>query len=285
MNNNTPESTDEKKAATLACAIITKDAGPRFSECLASVDWVDEIVVLDSGSSDATVELAERAGAKVFHSDTWRGFGPQRRLAQRNVKSDWILWIDSDEVVTEELRQSIERVMQNPQVDTAYEISRLSDFFGKFMRHSGWYPDAVVRLHAKKTYQYNSAIVHEKLEVPKHLVKPLEGDLLHYTSDDYYDYMQKSLRYANDAADQLYAKGRTTTIPRILASSVWMFFKKYIFQLGFADGRHGLMLAFQSSHYVFNKYFGLWAKQHTLKVGKYKTETVTRKRRRSIQSS
>ncbi|QIZ78949.1 glycosyltransferase family 2 protein [Ferrimonas lipolytica] len=245
----------------LACVMITKNAGVRFSQCLASVDWVDELVILDSGSTDNTIELARKAGAKVYQSQDWPGFGPQRQQAQTFVSADWILWVDTDEIVTAELRQSIEAALVDDDPQLAYRINRLTDFFGKFIRHSGWYPDAVVRLHARDSYQYNNAMVHEKIEVAEHHVKTLDGDMLHYTSDNYYEYMRKSLRYANDWAEEMHARGRRTSIMRLVCSSIWMFIRKYIFQLGFADGKHGFMLAVQSSHYVFNKYFGLWVKQ------------------------
>ncbi|TKB56287.1 glycosyltransferase family 2 protein [Ferrimonas aestuarii] len=250
----------------LACALITKNAGPRFAEVLASVDWVDEIVILDSGSSDDTIEVAERAGAKVFQSEDWPGFGPQRQRAQQHVSADWVLWLDTDEVVTPELRQSIEAVISSePDPSIAYEVNRLSDFFGRFIRRSGWYPDSVVRLHATNRYHYNDALVHERIEVPKGKLKSLSGDLLHYTSDDYRGYMAKSLQYADAWAEARHAKGKRTSVAGIIGRSFWCFLRKYLLQLGFLEGRHGLLLALQSSHYVFNKYFGLWVRQNKLK--------------------
>ncbi|BDY03088.1 glycosyltransferase family 2 protein [Ferrimonas sp. YFM] len=250
------------RSVRLACAMITKNAGPRFAQVLESVNWVDEIVILDSGSSDNTLELAEQAGAKVFHSSDWPGFGPQRQRAQEHVTADWILWLDTDEVVTPQLRASIEAVLADPDPQLAYRVNRLSDFFGRFIRRSGWYPDAVVRLHARESYRYNDAMVHEAVAAPKEKVRALKGDLLHYTSDDFQGYMGKSLNYATAWAQARHAKGKRTSVAGIIGSSLWCFIRKYLLQLGCLEGRHGLLLALQSSHYVFNKYFALWVMQN-----------------------
>ncbi|TAA46013.1 MULTISPECIES: glycosyltransferase family 2 protein [Corallincola] len=244
--------------ATLAVAMITKNAGPRFAEALASVSWADQVVILDSGSTDDTLEIAKAAGAVVHASKAWPGFGPQRQAAQKLVTCDWLLWLDSDEVVTKELQHSINQLLTNADPNYAYSINRLTDFFGRFIRHSGWYPDRVVRLYATNRFHYDDALVHEKVLVSKDKVRPLSGDLLHYTADDFHDYMAKSLRYSNDWAKQKHAKGKRTTVVGILGHSLASFLKKYLIQRGFLDGKHGLLLAFQSSHYVFNKYLALW---------------------------
>ncbi|GAA5216372.1 glycosyltransferase family 2 protein [Corallincola platygyrae] len=244
--------------ASLTVALITKNAGPRFKACLASVGWADEVVIVDSGSTDGTLEIAKAAGAKIVQSEGWPGFGPQRQRAQSEVSSDWVFWLDSDEVVTPELRRSIEAVLAQPEPDFAYSVPRLTDFFGRFIRHSGWYPDRVVRLYAKDRYQYDDALVHEKVNVEKSKVKPLSGDLLHYTADEFHGYMAKSLRYANDWGQAKFAKGKRTGVFGIVGHSLACFVKKYFFQLGFLDGKHGFLLACQSTHYVFNKYLALW---------------------------
>ena len=244
---------------SLAAALITRNAGPRFERCLDSLRWVDEIVVLDSGSSDDTVEIARRAGARVTVREDWEGFGVQRRRAQSLVASDWILWVDSDEIVTDELRDAIQAVMARPDPELAYSVNRMSDFFGRFITTSGWYPDRVVRLHARDRYRYNDAVVHEALECPRQCVRRLPGHLLHYTTDDVDAYLGKSLDYARTWARERHEQGRRVGPLGVLGRTAACFLRKYVFQRGFMEGGHGLLLALQSSQYVFTKYFTLWA--------------------------
>lgn len=244
----------------IAAALITKNAGPRFKQVLDSVSWVDQIVILDGNSDDGTLEIAREAGAKIHIDEHWPGFGPQRQSAQKLVDAEWVFWLDSDEVMTPELRSEIENVLTDADPDYAFSVNRLTDFFGKFIRHSGWYPDSVVRLYATDRYQYNDALVHEKVDVPAGRVKRLKGDLQHFTSDSFLDYMHKSLRYADDWAEAKFQRGKRTSIAGIVGHSLGCFVRKYFLQAGFLDGKHGFLLACQSSHYVFNKYLALWVR-------------------------
>ena len=134
---------------TLAAVLIVKNEADNLADCFATLDWVDEIVVLDSGSTDATQAVAEAAGARFFVNSDWPGFGKQRQIAQSHVQSDWVLWVDADERLTPELRTSIEAVLAKPKANTVYSIPRLSWVFGRFIRHCGWYPDRVLRLYPK----------------------------------------------------------------------------------------------------------------------------------------
>ena len=154
------------KKPTLAAVLIVKNEADNLRKCLASLDGlVDEIVILDSGSQDETPAIAAEFGARFFVNAKWPGFGKQRRLAQSHVQSDWVLWLDADERLTPELKTAIANVMANPASDTIYSIPRLSWVFGRFIRHSGWYPDRVLRLYPKALTSYNEALVHEKVEV------------------------------------------------------------------------------------------------------------------------
>lgn len=168
---------------TLAAVLIVKNEAENLRPCLASLDGlVDEIVIMDSGSQDETPTIAAEFGARFFVNPVWPGFGRQRRLAQSHVQSDWVLWLDADERLTPELKAAIAAVMANPASDTIYSIPRLSWVFGRFIRHSGWYPDRVLRLYPKALTSYNEVLVHEKVEVRANMkIVNLHGDLLHFT--------------------------------------------------------------------------------------------------------
>ena len=189
---------------TLAVALIVKNEADNLAACLASVaDWVDEIVVLDSGSTDATVSIAESLNARVFINADWPGFGKQRQLAQSHVQADWVLWLDADERVTPELRDEILAVLQNPPADTVFAMPRLSWAFGRFIRHSGWYPDYVLRLYPTQLTQYDDSLVHEKVLLPPNSkIQTLKTNLLHYTYRDMPQYLAKMSQYSNLWAEQ-----------------------------------------------------------------------------------
>lgn len=147
----------------LSVVLITRNEAELLPDCLASVSWADEIVVLDAGSVDETRHIAAQAGARVFQSTDWPGFGIQRQRAQAYASGDYILMLDADERVTPPLRQAIQDVLQHPDPNAVYSCARRNLFLGRFMRHSGWYPDRVVRLYARERYRYNALPVHESL--------------------------------------------------------------------------------------------------------------------------
>ena len=164
---------------TLSVAMIVKNEAHHLAQCLDTIkDWVDEIVILDSGSTDATQQIAEQYGAKFYQNTDWPGFGKQRQLAQQYVTSDYVLWLDADERVTPELRQSILTAISQDTPNTVYKIPRLSEIFGSKIRYSGWYPDYVIRLYRKNFTQYGDQLVHEKVELPINTnIQKLNGDL------------------------------------------------------------------------------------------------------------
>jgi (heptosyl)LPS beta-1,4-glucosyltransferase len=147
----------------LSVVMIAKNAADLLPDCLASVAWADEIVILDSGSTDNTVDVARAAGAKVFVDADWQGYGIQRQRAQGYATGDYVLMLDTDERITPELQQAIQAVLSSPQPGAVYSIARRNYFLGRFMRHSGWYPDRVMRLYERERYQYNDNLVHESL--------------------------------------------------------------------------------------------------------------------------
>ena len=249
---------------TLAAVLIVKNEADNLADCLATLDWVDEIVVLDSGSTDATQAVAQAAGARFFVNDSWPGFGKQRQIAQAHVQSDWVLWIDADERVTPELKGSIEAILATPSTNTVYSVPRLSWVFGRFIRHCGWYPDRVLRLYPKALTGYNDALVHEKVITKKGIkTKKLKGDLLHYTYRDLEHYLVKSAGYAAAWAEQRQQKGKKASLSQGALHAAGCFIKMYILKAGFLDGKQGLLLSQLSAHSTFVKYADLWIKTST----------------------
>ncbi len=247
---------------TLSVAMIVKNEAHHLAQCLDTVTaWVDEIVILDSGSTDATQQIAEQYGAKFYQNTDWPGFGKQRQLAQQYVTSDYVLWLDADERVTPELRQSIQAAIAQDAPNTAYKIPRLSEIFGHKIRHSGWYPDYVIRLYRKDFARYGDQLVHEKVELPANAnIQKLQGDLLHYTYQNIHHYLVKSAGYAKAWADQREKAGKKATLWQGISHAVGCFVKMYVIRLGFLDGKAGLLLAILSAHSTFVKYADLWVR-------------------------
>ncbi len=250
---------------TLAVALIVKNEAENLQACLETVKgWVDEIIILDSGSTDNTETIARQYTQKFFVNDQWPGFGPQRRLAQSHVESDYVLWLDADERVTPELKQSIEQTLQSPDTNTVYSIARLSWVFGRYIRHCGWYPDRVNRLYPTQLTQYNDSLVHEKVELSSSMkVKPLTGDLIHFTYNDLHHYLVKSAGYAKAWADQREQRGKKSSIGQGVLHAIGCFMKMYIVKAGFLDGKQGFLLSVLSAHSTFVKYADLWIRTST----------------------
>ncbi|EKY1985094.1 glycosyltransferase family 2 protein [Cronobacter sakazakii] len=245
--------------ARLSVVMIAKNAASLLPDCLASAAWADEIVVLDSGSSDDTVAVATAAGAKVFTESDWQGYGIQRQRAQQYASGDYILMIDTDERVTPELAQAIHQVLENPDPQAVYSIARRNLFLGRFMRHSGWYPDRVTRLYARERYRYNDNQVHESLDAPGARVVTLSGDLLHLTCRDFASFQRKQLNYATAWAQERHQQGKKVSVPGIFGRTLAAFCKTLILRAGVLDGRQGWLLAVVNAQYTFNKYTELWA--------------------------
>ena len=244
---------------SLSVVMIAKNEAELLSECLQSVAWADEIIVLDSGSTDGSVALAESLGAKVFVHTDWQGFGKQRQKAQSYATQDYVLMIDADERVTPELRHSIEQVLANADDNVVYSLGRRNLFLGRFLRHSGWYPDRINRLYANQRYRYNDDLVHESLNTGGAKVVPLQGDLLHLTCRDFFAFQRKQLHYAEQWAIQRHQAGKRCGYLSILTHTLGAFCKTWLLRAGFLDGKQGLLLAVVNAQYTFNKYAALWA--------------------------
>lgn len=245
---------------TLSAALIVKNEAKNLDSCLKSLSgWVDDIVILDSGSTDNTQQIAQQYTQNFHLKADWQGFGQQRQAAQKFVSTDYVLWIDADEVVTEELQKSILQAVINNKPQTAYQINRKSWVFGRFIEHSGWYPDYVTRLYKIDEGRYSDDLVHEKVLLNDGIkIDTLVGDLTHYTYDDLQHYLVKSASYAKLSADQKQARGKTTSLSNACLHAFACFVKMYLIKRGFLDGKQGFLLAVLSAHSTFVKYADLW---------------------------
>ena len=254
--------------STLSIVLIVKDEEENIVPCLESASFADELVVLDSGSSDRTVELARRYTELVFVAEDWQGYGIQRQRAQGYATGDWIFMLDADERITPELKEAMLQVRHEDRRDSVYQVARLSWCFGRFIRHSGWYPDHVTRLYPREQAAYDGAMVHEKLSHPPELiVRKLCGDLLHYTYRDLNHYLVKSAYYAQEWGQERHAQGRKAGLVQGVSHALACFIKMYLLRAGFLDGRQGLLLALLSAHSTFAKYADLWVRGHGRKEG------------------
>lgn len=247
---------------TLSAVLIVKNEENSLPGCLESLAWADELLIVDAGSSDRTVEIAKSFTDKVYSEPDWQGYGLQRQRAQSYAGSDWVLMIDADEQVTVELKESIQKAVQDNDQTKVYALPRLSWVFGRFIRRGGWYPDYVIRLYPRDKASYGDEKVHEKLHFGNDMqVDKLAGDLLHYTYRDLEHYLVKSASYAAAWAEQRQAKGKRSSLLQGFWHGVACFLRMYLFRLGFLDGRQGLLLAILSAHSTFVKYADLWVKR------------------------
>jgi glycosyltransferase involved in cell wall biosynthesis len=222
----------------LSAVIITRNAATQIEPCLASVAFADEIVVVDSGSEDATREIAAAKGARIIEHE-WRGYGPQKQFAVDAAAHDWVLCIDADERVSERLGQSIREALEAPAVPV-YRMARRNRFLGRWLSHGEGYPDWSPRLFDRRAARWSDDPVHEKVLFTATPGK-LAGDLLHESAETLASYLEKQNRYTTLAAEQLYANGRRASILELVVSPTARFIKFYLLRLGFLDGIPGLV--------------------------------------------
>ena len=228
--------------APLSVAIITLNAASALPACLASAAFADEIVVVDSGSTDATRELAAAQGARVIEL-AWLGYGPQKQAAVEACSHHWVLCLDADERVTPALRASIEAALATPDragAPKAYRMARANRFMGRILRHGEGYPDWSLRLFDRRHGRWSDDPVHEKVE-SRGPVGTLAGDLLHESAETLESYLTKQNRYTSLQAERMLARGESAGWPRIAFAPLVRFIKFYLFRLGFLDGVPGLV--------------------------------------------
>ena len=236
----------------ISATIIARNEENSVARAISSLGFCDEIVVVDSGSTDRTVEIAESLGAMVIHND-WLGYAAQKNFAARAATHDWILSIDADEEVSPRLAASIQRLREAGTRDVGFDFARKARYCGRWIEHSGWYPDRKVRLYRRDRGSWKGNFVHESVVVSG-AVGHLDGDLLHYTCDTLEAHRANVERYTDLAAQEIRASGKKPPIWRVLLAPPYAFVKSYLLQLGLLDGAAGLTIARMAARYVYLKY-------------------------------
>ena len=241
---------------SLSVIVITKNEAHNIGACLQSVIFADQLVVLDSGSRDGTLEIARTIGAEVSENYDWQGFGIQKNRALAMARCDWVLSIDADERVTPALHAEIMATIHAPAFE-AYSFPRLSSYCGQYIRYSGWHPDRVTRLFKRHCAQFSCELVHEKI-VTSSRVGQLASHLLHESFTDFEAVLQKVDRYSSAGAQMLFERGKTASPGKAFAHGAWAFVRTYILKRGFLDGRMGLVLAVSNAEGTYYRYLKLW---------------------------
>lgn len=240
---------------TLSITVITKNEEANIRQCLESVKWADEIVVVDSGSTDGTLAICREYTDKVF-AEQWLGYGPQKNRALDYATGEWVLSLDADERVTLQLKEEIEKAMVEGAC-SAYRVPRLSSYCGRYMRHSGWWPDHVLRLFKRGTARFSNARVHEQVETAGK-IGTLASPLLHQSFSNFEQVLHKVNQYSTESACMLAARGKRASLSQAIFHAVWAFCRTYLLRRGFLDGRHGFLLAVSNAEGTYYRYVKLW---------------------------
>ena len=245
----------------ISITIIACNEEKRIGECLNSVQWADDILVIDSGSTDKTVKVAEAHGARVIHN-TWPGYGAQKQFATSQAKYDWILNLDADEYVTDDLAASIRSTFQNlPESIVAFECNFEHFLMGRWLKHGEAYPDPHIRLFNRKAGDWNTRPIHEHIEFSGPAAK-LEGNIRHRTVESLAEYIEKINRYTDLQAEIIVESGKQVTFGQLFSRSLWRFLRGYILMLGFLDGIAGLTHSMTSTLTTFLKFAKAYERQN-----------------------
>ena len=239
-----------------SAVIITLNAANALAACLQSVAFADEVLVVDCGSTDATLALAQQYGARVLHQD-WLGYGAQKQFAIRQAKHDWVLCLDADERVSAPLHTAIEAALIAPKA-SGFEMPRCNRFMGRWLRHGEGYPDWSLRLFQRSHGRWSDDPVHEKVILNGTSAR-LHGDLMHESAEDLALYLDKQNRYTTLQAEALWRRGKRASVAQMVVSPVLRFVKFYVLRLGFLDGVAGLVHIVIGCHNSFMKYAKLRA--------------------------
>jgi glycosyltransferase involved in cell wall biosynthesis len=241
----------------LSVAIITKNEARNLPDCLRSVSFAQQIVIVDSGSTDDTRAIAESFQCE-FYLEDWKGFGLQKQAAIERCRHDWILVLDADERIPSETADAIRGIVANPQRDAAgYSFPRKNFFYGRWIRHMGWWPDRVVRLFQRRSGRMSEASVHEAVLIGG-VVKALDNSIEHYTESRLSQLLLKINQYSTLGAQEAFAAGRRVSIAGACVRAALAFFQNYFLRLGLLDGAPGLVLSMTDSINKFCKYAKIW---------------------------
>ena len=236
----------------ISATIITLNEQGNIARAIESLRCCDEVVVVDSGSNDLTMETAAKFGARLVESP-WRGYAGQKNFAGEQAAHDWVLSVDADEALSEALEGEIWQIKKNGPRFDAYTMPRMAKYLGRWILHSGWYPDRKVRLYDRRKAHWVGDYVHESVQVSGS-VGHLQCNLLHYTFDSLSEHLKSMDRYTTLAAEELVARGRKVRWEDLMLDPFWTFFRTYIFDAGFLDGMEGMTIAFMAAFYNFLKF-------------------------------
>ena len=237
---------------SISVIIICKNEEINITECIKSASFADEIIVLDSGSTDDTIQLAKAAGARLTETD-WPGYGIQKNRATDASSGEWILSIDADERISPALANEIISKVNSPEFNV-YEIPRKSLYVSKFMKHSGWYPDKTKRLFRRGHARFTDSVIHESLETTESIGQMSEP-MLHFSYRDFEGVLQKINHYSSISAQKKFNKSQKgSSLKKAVFSGIWAFIRTYIIKAGFLDGREGFMLAVSNAEGVYYRH-------------------------------
>ncbi len=236
--------------------ILTYNGERLLDEALESLSFCSEILIIDSGSTDTTLEIARKHNARVVHN-AWEGAIEQHKFAQTVITTKWVVTIDQDEIISPELRESILNAIEADDADTdGYYCPRRSWYLDRFIMHSGWYPDKLYRVFKHGRISIGGVRPHEELR-PVNKAGELSGDIIHYPYENFFQHMDKINEYTQDAAEDLYSRGRRGSLGAAIGHGIGKFCKQYILKAGFLDGRAGFIVAVHGFFYTFQKYIRL----------------------------
>ena len=241
---------------TISVIVVCKNEAHDIDACLASVAWVDEIIVLDSGSHDETLSIAQKYTSNIHSNTDWQGFGVQKNRALALATGDWVLSIDADERVSDALRLEILQAIKNNKHDV-FNMPRLSSYCGQFIHHSGWWPDRVSRLFKRDAAKFSDDLVHERLVFADKAAE-LNAPLTHITYKDLDEMLLKMNQYSSLGATNAQKKGKHGSLISAVAHGFWAFIRTYFLQLGFLDGAIGFMLAVSNAETTYYRYLKLY---------------------------
>lgn len=241
----------------LSVILIVKNEEKNIKACLESVAFAKEVIVVDSGSTDKTCEIANQfKNVKIVQSE-WFGFVENKKIALKHATNDWIFWIDADEIAPKELAEEWNKIIHDPFFHEvgAIDIARKTFFLGHWVRHSGWYPNRTIRFFHKNRSQFSDSVLHESIHVvPGYKTSNFKTDLLHYSYNSLYQYFDKMNYYGISGAKEILRKNKIVFLPQLLLQPIWTFIRFYVLKKGFLDGRIGIIICAGAAFSNFIKY-------------------------------